>query len=131
MLGLEPHGQLAAASQPPAELGRRLALYETTRPRGEEALTTELIELGQHRHRVIGGLDSEIVEITTRWVGQRRGSAPHLEPRLPVQQRMQAAEACSRRGPIESSASIQAADSRSETAGRRASTAGADIARTP
>ena len=76
---------LAAAPQSSADLGRRLALREATRPRREQAVTAEVIELGQDRdHGVIGGLDGKVVEITTRRVGERRRSAPDLEPSLTI-----------------------------------------------
>ena len=49
------------------------------------------MELGQDRdHGVVGSLDGKIVEIAARRVGERRRSAPHLEPRLTVKKRVEA-----------------------------------------
>jgi hypothetical protein len=91
LLEFKLHGKLATAPESSADLGRRLVLCEATCPRGEEAVTAEVMELGQDRdHGVIGSLDGKIVEIAARGVSERRRSAPDLEPCLTIEKRVQA-----------------------------------------
>ena len=47
----ELHRQIAIASYSPADRGRRLAPREAARPGDEQAVTSELMELGQDGHQ--------------------------------------------------------------------------------
>ena len=88
--GLELHGELTAASKAPADLGRRLALGEATRPGREEAVTAESIELGEDRdHGIIGSLDSKVVQIDPGRMGKRCRTPPDLEPGLTKKKRVE------------------------------------------
>jgi hypothetical protein len=90
MLELELHRKLAATPHAPTDLVWRLELCEAACPGGEEAVTAEVIELGQDRnHGVIGGLYRKVLEVAARWVAEPRCSPPDFEPRLADEKRVE------------------------------------------
>src|SRR3954447_22230890 len=90
MLEIKLHRKVAAAADSSADLGGRLALRGAPCPGGEEAVATEVMQLGQDRdHSVIGSLDGKIVEVAARRVGERRCPATDFEPRLTIEKRVE------------------------------------------
>ena len=84
------HRHLALLPGAPAQLHGRLVERELVRPGREPAQPAEVVEAPEHAHqRVVGCLESDVVELRSPQVRHRRLPATDLESRSAKQERVE------------------------------------------